>query len=192
MASQTGSACRHCSTRVPYGRIYCATHYQAELVRYNQRLHEYENAQAIWDSLTGDERAKSHASVEAESTGAFAALFGLVLGLGTWRWLFVMFQIDGLYGVGTTLLSVGVCSGIPPLRKLLGRLTRATIYAPLYYAVIFALTWLASHVSDIVATHTGQIYRWGIFVAIALSLLNEVGGAHQRSAAPSKPSPPSP
>ena len=162
------------------------------MVKYNQRLLEYESAQALWDSLTDEERTKNDASVEANNTSAFAVLFGLVLGLGIWRWLFVKFQIDGLYGVGTTLLSVGVCISIPPLQKLLGRLTRAAIYAPLYYAVIFALTWLTSHVSDIVAAHTTQIYRWGIVVAIALSLLSELGGVHQRSAAPSKPSPPSP
>ena len=192
MTKQLRKSCLYCSTKIPFGKRYCYTHYQAELVKFRAKEREYERAVRDWEALPEGERVKANVRAEDSSKTLFAGIAGFSLGGAAWYWLNQTRGIDGLYGVGLVLLGGILAVVIDPVRRLLGHFARALIFAPLYYFVLFIIIWSLSHISVMMETYKILIYAVAIPVCILLSLLIEASGAHTSTGEPKKPSPPSP
>lgn len=192
MPKKLQKSCRYCSTQIPYGKKYCYNHYQAELAKFRTQERDYQKQLAEWEEMSEEDREAANRSAESESLVGHAGLAGAIAGGLIWFYAHKNHQIDGLYGIGIVFACVIATITIGPIQRLIGHLTRAAVRAPAYYAVAAGITWLLSHISNLVQTYQVKIYFLAAPACLILSLLIESSGAHHSSARPRKPTPPTP
>ncbi len=184
--------CLNCNAELPPGRRLCSMHYQQALAQYEMGVAEYERELAEWNETTDEERNHAHSQAEGHAMTSYAGAFGALAGGALWLFLRTTRHLDGLYGVSILVGCIVVCTVVPPLRRILGRLTRTMTMGLLYAAVLAAVTFGISKISDVVAAHAPGFYIGAVAAGFVGSIFREVSGGHHASAAPVRPIPPSP
>ena len=192
MAKALRKTCRYCSTKIPYGKNFCYTHYQAELVDYRAKLKQYEAEMRGYEKLLPEELEQHRKAADEQSIGIHAFISGALTGLLVWYALAASGLSDGLFAVLFGGGAAVLVTAIRPVRLIFGKLSRSLLHATLYYAILFAIVFVLTLVSAIVDSNRTVIYVGLIPVCLLISMIMEFSGNHKPTLMPVKPIPPNP
>lgn len=186
------SRCSRCRARIPDGRNFCHPHYLEALRDYERELEQYQLDREAWNRLTVEARHEQDVVAEAVEVTMYAFLQGLALGGLTWYAARTLYPIDGLVGLLILGLTTAVSVTWKPMTLLLGRLTRALVYALPKVAIATLLILGLSLISDW-TSH----YRWALALGLAAiilftGLIREASGFHRATGEPVVPVEPRP
>lgn len=163
--------------------------YEYKKERYHERLAQYNEQLALWESLSPEEQQHHHRNAEKATLRGWTFLGVFFIGIAAFLYLNNNYTGNTLW-LYTGLSVVGSGIILLPLYTVVGRLLRGCVLAAVCSGVVYLIIWFIQTQTNGIPS---DIIKYAITGAIAFLLLfSELRGGNHASGAPERPKRPIP